>query len=93
MNMDKINTGVLIHGCNLGAFQWQRIVWGEPPHKIGRITRALLVLLEDTLQLQSKLAVLVIGTNVVWNGGGKRAKRSGRTEAEEMRKLMFKNLH
>ncbi len=90
--MNNKKTGILVHGCNLGAFQWERIVWGEPPHQLGRITRALLVLLEEQYQLNTDIAVLVFGTNVVWTGGGKRTQRSGHTEAEEMCKLMFKRL-
>jgi hypothetical protein len=92
MNKNKINTGILIHGCNLGAFQWQRIVWGEPPLQLGRITRALLVLLEETSALRSGIAVLVMGTNVVWTGGGKKSKHSGHSEAEATRQLMFEKL-
>ena len=85
-------TGILLHGCNLGAFQWKRISWGDPPDYLGRITRALLVLLEEERLKKDSVAVLAIGTGVVWHSSGKRAKRSGSMEAEEMRNLMFEML-
>lgn len=91
--MNEITPGILIHGCNLGAYQWERIVWGDPKHnQLGRITRALLTMLEYEYALKTQVAVLVLGTGVVWTGKGKRSDRSGCMEAHETRKLMFERL-
>lgn len=82
--------GILVHGCNLGAFQWEHIVWGDPPNHLGRLTRALLLLMQYEYILKSEVAVLVLGTGVVWTGGG---KRNGCMEAHETHKILFEKLH
>ena len=40
-------TGVLVHGCHLSADGWEHIVWGRPPHELGRLPHAVLLAWEE----------------------------------------------
>ena len=40
-------TGILVHGCHLSADGWEHIVWGQPPHELGRLPHAVLLAWED----------------------------------------------
>ena len=84
-----MTTGILVHGCNLGAFQWEHIVWGHPPDRLGRLTRALLIFLQEEYEARREVGALVLGTGVVWTGGG---KRNGLMEAHETKKILFARL-
>ena len=35
-------TGILVHGFHCGADEWEKVVWGEPPYRLGRVPTALL---------------------------------------------------
>ena len=45
-NLD-MKTGVLVHGCHLGALNWRGIMWGDPPDELGRIPKAVSVALQE----------------------------------------------
>lgn len=50
-------TGILIHGCHLGADGWEEIVWGSvPEQKLGRLPHGV------WLALQEDAAVVICGT-------------------------------
>ena len=34
-----MKTGILVHGCNLGAENWRHIAWGDPPDDFGAVLR------------------------------------------------------
>lgn len=36
-----MSTGMYVHGLNLNDPEWDRIVWGQPPHTMGRVPRAV----------------------------------------------------
>lgn len=36
-----MSTGMYVHGLNLNDQEWDRIVWGQPPHTMGRVPRAV----------------------------------------------------
>ena len=36
-----MSTGMYVHGLNLNDQEWDRIVWGQPPHTLGRVPRAV----------------------------------------------------
>ena len=39
--------GMFVHGLNVNDSEWRHIVWGKPPHLLGRVPRALLLLNEE----------------------------------------------
>lgn len=42
-----MKTGILVHGCHLGAYDWRGIAWGHPAQQqLGRIPKAVLVALQ-----------------------------------------------
>ena len=86
-----MKTGILVHGCNLGAFQWKRISWGDAPELLGRLTRAILFVMEGIRDPAFEISVMVLGTGVRAESKHKRG-HSNSTEASEMRRLMFENL-
>lgn len=51
-----MKTGILVHGCNLGAENWRHIAWGDPPHAFGRIPLGVL------LAFEYDASVVVFGT-------------------------------
>ncbi len=51
-----MNTGVLVHGCNLGAENWRYVAWGDAPDNYGRIPMGVL------LALETRASVIVFGT-------------------------------
>ena len=52
----RSHTGILVHGCHLKAKEWERIVWGEPPHLLGRIPTAIL------LAIRTRAKMVIFGT-------------------------------
>lgn len=40
-------TGVLVHGYNLHAGQWEDVAWGTPPDRIGRVPTGVFVALSE----------------------------------------------
>jgi hypothetical protein len=68
-------TGILVHGCNLYTYQWKTIVWGKPPHDLGRIPKGVF------LALYEEAAVLVFGTGA--------SEKDGLLEADATVKLMW----
>ncbi|MDD9949350.1 MAG: YdcF family protein [candidate division Zixibacteria bacterium] len=40
-------TGILVHGYNLHAGQWEDVTWGAPPERIGRVPMGVLVALSE----------------------------------------------
>lgn len=49
----------MVHGFNLRAGDWERVVWGVEPNELGRVPKAILV------ALQQNASVLAFGTGVV----------------------------
>ena len=56
-------TCVLVHGFHLGAQNWEQVVWGFAPHRLGRIPKAVLI------ALQQNATMLVFGTGTVGADG------------------------
>lgn len=52
----RTRTGILVHGCHLTADGWTEIVWGRPPHELGRLPHAVLLAVEENA------SVVVFGT-------------------------------
>lgn len=61
-----MKTGILVHGCNLGAENWRYIAWGDPPDDFGRIPLGVL------LAYEYDASVVVFGT-----GASKKEYRFG----------------
>jgi hypothetical protein len=51
-----MKSGVLVHGCHLGALNWQGIMWGHPPDELGRVSKGVAVALQENAE------VLIFGT-------------------------------
>ena len=72
-----MRTGVLVHGCHLEAFDWRGIVWGSPPHELGRIPTAVYVAVKEDAE------VIVFGTGA--------SERGGKKESEVTREYMLEH--
>ena len=70
-----MKTGVLVHGCNLFSFQWNRIVWGKPPHELGRVPMGIFVGMEQRADM------IIFGTGA--------SVKDGLTEAEATVALLW----
>ena len=81
-----MKTGILVHGCNLGAENWRCIAWGDPPDAFGRIPLGVL------LAYEYDASVIVFGT-----GASKKQYRFGENaggellEAEYAREMLKDN--
>lgn len=74
--MSRKETAVLIHGCHLGADEWENIVWGDPENGIwGRASRGLQIALQEDAGL------------VIWGTGA--SQRDGIKESEYTYKYAF----
>lgn len=51
-----MKTGILVHGPHLQAKGWDRLAWGEPPHLMGRIPKAI------QMYIRLRAEVLYFGT-------------------------------
>ena len=60
-----MKTGVLVHGCHLGALNWRGIMWGSPPDAMGRIPKAV------SVALQEDASLMVFGTGASEKDGKK----------------------
>ncbi|MDD5749706.1 MAG: ElyC/SanA/YdcF family protein [Patescibacteria group bacterium] len=40
-----MRTGILVHGYHLDCSNWWEVVWGKPPHELGRLPAAVLTAL------------------------------------------------
>lgn len=63
--MEKLKTGILVHGYNLQAHGWEHVVWGNPPDQLGRVPQALLT------ALQYDAISMVFGTGASQDTNGK----------------------
>jgi hypothetical protein len=70
-----MKTGVLVHGCNLYTFQWNRIVWGKPPHELGRVPMGIFVAMLEQADL------IAFGTGA--------STKDGLTESEATVQLLW----
>lgn len=61
-------TGILVHGCHLSADGWEHIVWGQPPHELGRLPHAVLLAWEE------QASVVVLGTGASEKDGLKESE-------------------
>jgi len=61
-------TGILVHGCHLSADGWEHIVWGRPPHELGRLPHAVLLAWEE------KASVVIFGTGASEKDGLKESE-------------------
>lgn len=61
-------TGILVHGCHLMADGWEHIVWGNPPHELGRVPHAVLLAWEE------KASVVIFGTGASEKDGLKESE-------------------
>lgn len=68
-------TGILVHGYNLHAGQWEDVTWGTPPERIGRVPMGVLV-------AQSEQAdVMVFGSGA--------SEKDGLLESEAATRLLW----
>ena len=65
---DHSGAGILVHGCHLSADGWEHIVWGQPPHQLGRLPHAVLLAWEE------KATVVVFGTGASEKDGLKESE-------------------
>ena len=63
--------GILIHGLHLQAKGWEQIVWGNPPHKLGSLPKAVEVMLSFGLD---QVRHVVFGTGASEKRGIKEAE-------------------
>ncbi|CAJ1418407.1 unnamed protein product [Effrenium voratum] len=64
----QVPTGILVHGCHLSADGWEQIVWGRPPHELGRLPHAVLLAWEE------RATVVVFGTGASEKDGLKESE-------------------
>lgn len=50
---------IIVHGFHRSAHTWQQVVWGVPPHQLGRVPKAVLV------AMQQGAAAIAFGSGVV----------------------------
>lgn len=74
--------GILVHGCHLEADGWEHIVWGEPPHQLGRLPHAALLAWEE----RHSLKCVTIGT-------GASHTAAGEAEGEYMLRVLLERMH
>jgi len=72
-----MKTGILVHGCHLGALNWRGIMWGHPPDQLGRIPKAVSVALQEDAE------VLIFGTGA--------SEKENKKEGEYTRDFMFEH--
>lgn len=72
-----MKTGILVHGCHLGALNWRGIMWGHPPDQLGRIPKAVAVALQEDAE------VLIFGTGA--------SEKNNKKEGEYTRDFMFEH--
>lgn len=65
---DNGTAGILVHGCHLLADGWENLVWGNPPHALGRLPHAVLLAWEESA------GAVVFGTGA--------SERDGKKESE-----------
>jgi len=68
-------TGILVHGCNLHAYQWKTITWGKPPMEMGRVPKGIFTALHECAD------VLAFGTGA--------SEKNGKLEADATVQLMW----
>lgn len=68
-------TGILIHGYNLHAGQWEDVAWGVPPERIGRVPMGVLVALREQAD------VMVFGSGA--------SEKDGMLESEATARLLW----
>lgn len=56
-------TGILVHGYNLDADEWESVVWGAPPGQIGRVPMGVY------LALSEQADVLIFGSGASTKNG------------------------
>ena len=71
----KKKSGVLVHGCNLHTYNWKRIVWGKPPHELGRVPKGIFIALYEEAE------AMVFGTGA--------SEKNGLLEADATAQLMW----
>ena len=69
--------GILVHGRHVDALGWERLMWGEPPEKMGSLTRMVLEILDRGTEN--------IGASVFGTGA---SERDGVKEAECMKEFI-----
>ena len=73
--------GILVHGCHLQADEWESLVWGVPPHQLGRLPHAALLAWEE----RRNLACVSIGT-------GASASADGELEGAYMLRVLMERV-
>ena len=68
-------TGVLVHGYNLHAGQWEDVAWGAPPERTGRVPMGVFIALCEQAD------VLVFGSGA--------SERNGLLESEATARLLW----
>ena len=68
-------TGILVHGYNLHAGQWEDVAWGTPPERIGRVPMGVFVALSEQAE------VMVFGSGA--------SEKDGLLESEATVRLLW----
>lgn len=68
-------TGILVHGYNLHAAQWEDVAWGTPPERIGRVPMGVFVALSEQAD------VMVFGSDA--------SEKDGLLESEATARLLW----
>ena len=68
-------TGILVHGYNLHAGQWEDVTWGTPPEQTGRVPMGVLVALSEQAD------VMIFGSGA--------SEKDGLLESEAAARLLW----
>lgn len=68
-------TGILVHGYNLHAGQWEDVAWGTPPERIGRVPMGVFIALSEQAD------VMVFGSSA--------SEKDGLLESEATARLLW----
>lgn len=76
--------GILIHGLHLQAQDWESVVWGNPPHTLGSLPKAVQVMLDLGLE---NIGHVVFGTGASEKDGMKEAAYTKRELYNKLERL------
>lgn len=75
--------GILVHGRHVEAIGWEKLVWGEPPYKLGSVPTMVRVVLDKMLGGVDVRAI-VFGTGA--------SEKDGLKEAEYTKRFLMENI-
>jgi hypothetical protein len=72
--------GILVHGRHVEAVNWEKLAWGEPPHRLGALPMMALVALNAGVE---NVSGIVFGTGA--------SEKDGLKEAEYMKRFLLEH--